>query len=96
MTVDYLVFARCVMLVACLVFFLLVCLRACFVRLVVLRGCWLLCWRCDVGLLLFAGLLCWLLAVVVCCQLVVGTAGCSVVGLLMGLFLTVWGDSLGG
>ena len=81
MTVDYLVFARCVLLVACLVVFLLVCLRACFVRLVVLRGCWLLCWRCDVGLLLlFAGRLYWLLAVVVCCRLVVGAADCSVVG----------------
>ena len=85
MIVGYLVFARCVLLVACLVVFLLVCLRACFVRLVVLRGCWLLCWRWDAGLLLFAVRLCWLLAVVVCCQLVVGAAGCSVVGLFIGV-----------
>ena len=47
-------------------FFCFGCLLACFVRVVDLGGCWLLCFRCDVGLLLFAGLLCWLLAVVVC------------------------------
>ena len=78
-------FARCVLLVACLLLFLLGCLLACFVRVVDLGGCWLFCFRCDVGLLLFAGLLCWVLAVVVCCQLVVGAAGCSVVGLFVGV-----------
>jgi len=44
----------------CLFVFSLVCLLAWAVRLVVLAGCWLSCWWCDVELLLLAGLLCWL------------------------------------
>jgi len=83
--VGYLMFACCVLLVDCLLLFFLGCLLAGFVRVVDLGGCWLLCFWCDVGLLLFAALLCWLLGVVVCCQLVVGAAGCSVVGLFAGV-----------
>ena len=88
MDVCRLLFGVCSLCVAgsCLLLFLLGCLLACFVRVVDLGGCWLLCFRCDVGLLLFAGLLCWILAVVVCCHVVTWSAGCSVVRTVCGDF----------
>ena len=58
--VCYLVFALCLLLVVRCMF---VCLLVSFA----VGGCWLLGWWCDVRLLLVAGLLGWLLLVVVCC-----------------------------